>query len=314
VWIYKKVDSVLRGNVIAEVHAIKQALDSQSALLVPANPCFGRVIRGGHYFVNGKPIDQTDFARDPEYPRRTSNVLDLLGVAQFGSVIIGRLSTPLPASGIILGEVSSSEDVQRWAARHEKKMLFAGGAEFFGALLKVLGPSCKVSKLSDSPAQSSSAQLSELFVCGSSSDFTDQFVNTARANGTPVFSLLESTSSNKRTRVKGLAEKAVLAFHSHHRVILTIGRPILTNRSVAHKLANNLATLARSVIAKSKPAHIFAEGGATAAELVRQLGWSRMTVLSELAPGVTTLSRRHRALPFLTIKPGSYPGWPVNSD
>src|SRR5882672_3582695 len=82
VWIYKKVDSVLRGNVLAEVSAIRQALGLHSALLVPANPGFGRVIRKGRYFVKGKPIDQTDFARDPEYPRRSSNVLKMLGVTK----------------------------------------------------------------------------------------------------------------------------------------------------------------------------------------------------------------------------------------
>src|SRR5262249_7676529 len=78
VWIYKKVDSVLRGNVLAEVSAIRQALGLHAALLVPANPRFGRVIREGRYFVKGKPIDQTDFARDPEYPRRSSSVLKML--------------------------------------------------------------------------------------------------------------------------------------------------------------------------------------------------------------------------------------------
>src|SRR5712672_2555907 len=59
-WIYKKVDSVLRGNVLAEVSAIREALGVRSALLVPANPRFGRVIRDGRYFVKGKLIHQTD--------------------------------------------------------------------------------------------------------------------------------------------------------------------------------------------------------------------------------------------------------------
>src|SRR5215467_6378115 len=55
-WIYKKVDSVLRGNVITEIRAIQKTLGLRGVLLVPANPCFGRVIRHGRYFVNGKPI------------------------------------------------------------------------------------------------------------------------------------------------------------------------------------------------------------------------------------------------------------------
>ena len=37
-------------------------------------------------------------------------------------------------------------------------------------------------------------------------------------------------------------------------------------------------------------ARVFAEGGATAAELVRRMGWPRLTVLRELAPGVATLA------------------------
>jgi uncharacterized protein YgbK (DUF1537 family) len=64
------------------------------------------------------------------------------------------------------------------------------------------------------------------------------------------------------------------------------------------------------VITRARPQHVYAEGGATAAELVRQLGWRQMKVLKELAPGVTTLSLLNRQLPLLTLKPGSYAGWP----
>src|ERR1017187_6495349 len=43
-WIYKKVDSVLRGNVTAEVEAVMMQLDFNRALLLPANPSLGRII------------------------------------------------------------------------------------------------------------------------------------------------------------------------------------------------------------------------------------------------------------------------------
>jgi uncharacterized protein YgbK (DUF1537 family) len=135
VWIYKKVDSVLRGNVVAEVSAIGQALGFRSALLVPANPRFGRVIRDGRYFVKNKPIHQTDFARDPEYPRKSPNVLKMLGVTKAGEVSVMRLAKYGPSSGIVLGEVSTSADVEEWASRRSEDMLLAGGAEFFEAVL-----------------------------------------------------------------------------------------------------------------------------------------------------------------------------------
>jgi uncharacterized protein YgbK (DUF1537 family) len=317
VWIYKKVDSVLRGNLVAEIQAIQQTLNLQSTLLVPANPCFGRVIRGGHYFINGKPIDQTDFAYDPQYPRTTSSVLELLGAAKTRAVTVTRLAAPLPTSGIILGEVSSSKDVQQWAARLGKNILPAGGAEFFAAVINAVGR-----KLTTRPALPDSAttsrnskELRELFICGSTSEFTNRFVNEARANGTPVFSLLESERENfsfTRTILQDLIQNAISALHSNQRVILTIGRPLIARRAIAQKLTAYLVQVAVAVMARSKPHWVYAEGGATAAELVRRLGWNRMKVLKELAPGVTTLSLPAQESPLLTIKPGSYPGWPTN--
>jgi uncharacterized protein YgbK (DUF1537 family) len=355
VWIYKKVDSVLRGNVLAEVSAIRDALGLRSALLVPANPRFGRVIRDGRYFIKGKPIHQTDFARDPEYPRRSSNVLKMLGITKPGAVSLTRLAEYQPSSGIVLGEVSTSADVQKWASRRSHEMLLAGGAEFFEAVLKSMPadnpegiasfspglpsdgqsgsdrgyPGTETSKVynpervaSDAhPApppsavdrQSASASARELFICGSTSDYTEQFVGETRRSGTPVFSLIEpgkKPSAPTAAMLKSVRAKALLAFESHPRVILAVGRPLLNNPSVARKLSEDLVKIAVDVIEKAEPDHVFAEGGATAVELVRRLGWRRLKVLRELAPGVTTLSLPKRNAPLLTIKPGSYPGWP----
>src|SRR5215469_12595588 len=67
--IYKKVDSVLRGNVIPELEAILRELHLRRAMLAPANPSLGRIIRDGHYFVRGKPIHETEFGHDPHHPR-----------------------------------------------------------------------------------------------------------------------------------------------------------------------------------------------------------------------------------------------------
>src|ERR1043166_6604152 len=78
-WIYKKVDSVLRGQVVAEVEAVLKELGFALAVLAPANPSLGRTIQNGHYLINNEPIDKTEFARDPEHPRSSSSVVALLG-------------------------------------------------------------------------------------------------------------------------------------------------------------------------------------------------------------------------------------------
>ena len=70
--LFKKTDSALRGHVIAELSAIMQTLGYQRAVYLPANPSKGRIIRNGTYYINGKPIHETDFSFDPEFPAKTS--------------------------------------------------------------------------------------------------------------------------------------------------------------------------------------------------------------------------------------------------
>ncbi len=78
-WIYKKVDSVLRGHIVAELEAIMAQFRLNRALLLPANPVLGRIIRDGQYLIGGKPIHETDFRFDPEYPRSASSVRMMIG-------------------------------------------------------------------------------------------------------------------------------------------------------------------------------------------------------------------------------------------
>ena len=87
-WIYKKVDSVLRGPVTAEIRAINKELGLSRALLIPANPSLGRTIQNGCYFIRGKPLHETEFARDPEYPRTSARVHDLLGATETSPIAV----------------------------------------------------------------------------------------------------------------------------------------------------------------------------------------------------------------------------------
>ena len=47
-------------------------------MLIPANPSRGRCIANGRYFIHGTLLSETEFARDPEFPARSSDVLALL--------------------------------------------------------------------------------------------------------------------------------------------------------------------------------------------------------------------------------------------
>ena len=55
--LFKKIDSVLRGNIEAEVAAVMNACSFGSAVLTPAFPAMGRTVRQGALRVFGKPPD-----------------------------------------------------------------------------------------------------------------------------------------------------------------------------------------------------------------------------------------------------------------
>ena len=64
-YIYKKIDSVLRGNVANEIITMVEALEYDAAIIFPAFPNEGRTTIGGYQLLKGMPIQRTEFSRDP---------------------------------------------------------------------------------------------------------------------------------------------------------------------------------------------------------------------------------------------------------
>jgi uncharacterized protein YgbK (DUF1537 family) len=308
-WIYKKTDSVLRGQVTAELEAILKELGYHRALLLPANPALGRTICDGRYFIHGKAINRTDFARDPEHPRRSANVLRLLAQSKRIPIRVLQRGDAFPADGILIGEVSSPADVKRWVARFEPDMLLSGGAETFAAALQAAGfKSTKPKRVKPSTPPGG-----ELFVCGSTSDACREFVNQSRRQAISTIGLSKEIALRNtlpRTARRVVAECVSDAVRTKGRAILHVGLPVIGERIAARRLAKNLAELAAEVLQRCQIRHLFVEGGETAAALLRQMGWVRLRVLRELSPGVATLEPVGGAGVWLTIKPGSY-RWPA---
>ena len=317
-WIYKKVDSVLRGQVTAEVEAVLKQLQLDRALLLPANPSLGRTIHDGQYFVQGKPIHKTEFARDPEYPRRSSQVVRLLQAPEKFLLRVVNGDRTLADDTIVIGEASTPEDVLDWARFRSPDMLPAGGSEFFGALLKIGLPASQPGK------EDSSTQIvrempaipgaeREFFISGTSTHEARQFAAAAKRNRTPVFSLPQELAWGAEftpAAVTAVAQRVVAGFDEHSRVILAVGLPSVRDVEIARKLSKCVVSVAERVMRQVPVTRIFAEGGATAAELVRRMGWPRLTVRRELAPGVATLAVAEGEAILLTIKPGTY-SWPA---
>lgn len=289
-WIYKKCDSVLRGNVLAELLAAMEALGFSRAILVPANPSRGRVVRGGHLFVKGQPLHDTHFATDPDHPRTGSNLRELLGSVAEG------VSTP---------DAESEADLARHAGMVGAGTLAAGGVDFFEAMLGARGFASAGSRAGDGTADRLSradgpggSRPPTMVVCGSAASWTKRR-EMAAGRGVPTFRL-----------VHGAAEIAE-AFRGSRRVLVGIGEMDAAPGASRPALLRRLSRIGADVLRAVRVEHVMLEGGATASAFVRELGWSSLVACDTAAPSICTFRTGGEGTPVISIKPGSY-DWPAN--
>jgi uncharacterized protein YgbK (DUF1537 family) len=299
---YKKVDSILRGWVRAEVDALLETLPAPRALVVFANPSRGRIVREGRFFVDGRPVDETEFARDPHHPVRSSDVRDMLGLSGSAPVFVRRWDDPLPPRGIVVGEASSRDDLVAWARRLPEDAVPAGAADFFDALLEVSG------RRRRSPTDAADAGAPTLLVCGTAAR-SQGTLQEATRRGIPVLVMPEALvhEDSREDVLDSWAESVSAGLRRGGAAVIGIGR----KERIAGEpdLAGRLADVVARVLRQERVGHVLAEGGATATALARRMGWSCLSVRREVAPGVVTLRARDHGAPLLTVKPGSY-AWP----
>jgi len=107
-YIYKKIDSTLRGNVAQETLAVLEAMKGDAAVIVPAFPAEGRTTVGGYHLLKGVPLERTEVARDPHSPIFQSHIPTLLKQQTANEEIIGhiQLITVMKGAGPVLLELN----------------------------------------------------------------------------------------------------------------------------------------------------------------------------------------------------------------
>lgn len=74
-FIYKKVDSALRGNISAEIKGLLDASEKSAIPFLPAYPEMKRVLIDGDLYIDQVLVSESIFAKDPYEPVIESNVL-----------------------------------------------------------------------------------------------------------------------------------------------------------------------------------------------------------------------------------------------
>ncbi len=299
--IFKKTDSALRGHVHLELRALIEESRYEQVMYMPANPSMGRTIRGGRYFVNGTPIDQTDFSRDPEFPATTANVAAAIDV--------------MPGSRLRICDAEDAQDVRRvvkMALSNRIPTLLAGAADLFCAFLEELGRKPARAKAFPGLNEKGAA----LIVCGStqSIDLSSQpYVRRHNMASIPmpreVFDAVTSlniTPKEATDKWMGRLKQSQIVGGKTASFILTLPYPSSNTREGALALRMVTGDMTQRIAQATPLAELIIEGGATAYSAIKALGWSRFQISNVIGPGIVRMQCLDSQSTYLTIKPGSY--------
>lgn len=281
--IFKKTDSALRGHVVEELDALLSATGYKRALYVPANPSKDRTIRNGVYYIEGKPLHQTDFSFDPEFPAFSSLLADRFPDAE--------------AANIRFADAETSEDIAKLVTDTPDDTLLAGAADLFTAYLHRHFP------CAPKPDIHTGVDFSDcLIICGST-------LSKDLGIGVPTRYMPTEAYDGDMNAASAWALELEEAFRRKPAMIVAMRDRHRTGRDAAIYLRSAIAEIVATICQAHTPKELIIEGGATAFAILKRLGWESFSITAETAPGVIRMATPEGVT--VTMKPGSYPWGPL---
>ncbi|MFC2133978.1 four-carbon acid sugar kinase family protein [Bacteroidota bacterium] len=307
-WIFKKIDSIMRGQVSVETMALMNASGKNKILCVPANPTLGRTIKDGTYFVRNKELHETNLSKIPGFDYNSSKVLDFLKPPQGLDKCVLKAGDEISFNSICIGEASSFKDVENWAKKVNDEIIPVGAADFFTALLKVNSYKVKI------PVEERIIELGNksLFVFGSAYIKSRNFISEAKKHGCCVSEIpveLFKNNGEPEKYIEQWAYEIVNMIRKCSRVIVAINRPYIRLDSFSHQIRNYQATAVQKALQVVDVNELIIEGGATVSSVLNKVGIQKFIPTQELSHGVVRMKVEDKSDLYLTIKPGSYK-WP----
>jgi D-threonate/D-erythronate kinase len=298
--LYKKIDSVMRGHVLAEVKAQCEAMQLNKALIVPANPALGRTLVNGHYYINDQPVHETSFGQDPEFPVTHAHI-----VTRFGDGISVRSHTEaMPSQGVVIGEVATADDLQHWTGHLSTDTLAAGASGFFTA--------CMDSIFEKNDKESfHAAQLQEpiLYVSGSTfKQSADLVAHLHQQQGLVSYmpaGLMHDHGQPTADLVQQWANETANLLQQHGKAVMAIPQE---NDAVyeAKHLRRQMALAVKAVFDQVAVRELVIEGGSSAAAILEELNINSIFPTQEISAGVIRNAAPAYTDLHITLKPGSY--------
>jgi len=273
----KKIDSTLRGNVVAECLAALDSAPGRNLLLCPAMPAQGRVLRAGIVHVHGTPLSESSIGQDKRSPPPNEPLLD-----QFRTARPHARTTLLPAGGelhemepgsIVIADATGEDHLRQLALaalRDHRKTLFAGAGGLTAALADIaFGPEKNFE-------YQGNFKGSLLFLVGSRNP-QSAAQSAALLKGHPDCDVLEAPdgimNADKSSGGAGI-------------ILLRATQADPAVEADSDGVAASLAASAEKLLLAHDIGAILATGGDTVLALLRRMGINCLVIKGEIQPGV----------------------------
>ena len=283
----KKIDSTLRGHVVAETVAAMQAANRNEVLICPAVPAQGRTLSGGELFVDGVALRETAIARDLRSPPPVTPLPELFrselaDIPVFLEEVGSRRATAcrLPVPYIRIADATTDAQLltlAEAAVDHCGDILFVGAAGLAEALAEALfGPSVAVAPPPSRPGAT-------LYVIGSRAPQTaEQVAALSAANPWTRVAELTGVEPLDSGEMRRLAAPGMPTASLVMRAPLATPDPDSDPDLVAKALAVSTVDL----LTQTEIGLLLVTGGDTVLAVLEELGVKLIQVCGEVLPGV----------------------------
>ncbi len=305
-FIFKKLDSVLRGNISSELIAQMKVVGKPRAIVVAGNPQFERTIVDGTYLVSGLPLGETFFANDPEFPQCDSKVLDIV-LSKNVNVFSKKHEDVLPEEGIIIGDVTSWDDLEQWTTKIDSKTVVSGGAGFFKYVLK------KYFKQINKPSDKKfNVGKRALFVFGSLYPKSESVLKQMKGSSFKVMNMpleLYKPNDNYSDKLNKWANEICANLQDEQKVIIMVSHELHKEEGLPVRIKDMVGQVVAEVLKNEQLDDLWIEGGGTTSSILQYLKIAKLFPFKELDLGVIQMSADEYPNMKITTKPGSYK-WP----
>lgn len=301
-YLYKKTDSALRGNIGSELKAVLDAAGKHTLHFLPAFPRMNRVTRNGIHYIDGSPVHESVFGKDPFEPVTCSYIPDMMR-GEVPVTVVESMDGWERQNGVMVYDASTDEELMSIGSFLKEKGelgLTAGCAGFAAVLPQLLG-------LSGKRCERIPLDKKFLVACGSVNPITVRQLDYAERAGMKRIRLtpeqkLEKDYLESEEGKRALEEWTKTALEEDYCIFDTndlpgcraaceyAGSHGLLLGELRVRIADTLGRVVEHLVRAGVKSTMLLTGGDTLMGFMRHIGCDEIVPVCEMAPG-TVLSQ-----------------------